>query len=152
MLLVGPTIPDKSKDGGQTNLVKPLQAWPMQVLTSHRKHKMTLDLHGNSYCIARHTGKQGVHPVNASQVADKKSITENNDNNNDIDITSSAPTLNKHQKARKEGNSKERKSYHLFTECTNTQNFQLHKFVATTEELLNDTACVQEQCYIHERT
>ena len=81
----------------------------MQVLTSHRKHKMTLDQHGNSYCVACHTGKQGVHPANLSQVADEKSITENNDNNNNIDITPSAPTLNKHQKARKERNSKERK-------------------------------------------
>ena len=38
------------------------------------KHKMTLDLHRNSYCIARCAAE------------DESSTTENNDYNNNIDI------------------------------------------------------------------
>ena len=117
MLLLGPPSPDTSIEKSQTKVLRLLLKWRLQVSTSHRKNKLTLDLDRNSYRIAHRTYEQGAHLANASQVAVEKSTTENNDNNNNIDITSSASTLNKHQKfiQRKET------SYHLFTECTNTQ-------------------------------
>lgn len=109
---------------------------------------MTLDVHINSYRIACCVGEQGARPANISQVADKKSTTENNDNSNNIDTISSAPTLNKHQKARLIKGKKE-----VIIPSLNVQtlrNFQFHELVASGEVLLNDIGCVQEHRYIHE--
>ena len=94
MLVIAPSMPYLSRERCHTNVVKLLCEWQRQVSTTHRKHEITLDLHRYPYRIARHAGEQGARPASVSQVADEKSTTENNYNNNNIDITSS--TLNKH--------------------------------------------------------
>ena len=88
----------------------------MQVLTSHKKHKMTLDLHRNACSITRNTGKHGVHNANVSSAAEEKPVTKNNDNNNDIHITSSALTLNKHQKQERNATQRHLQRMHKHSE------------------------------------
>ena len=81
--------------------------------------------------------EQGVHPtVNVSQVADEKPDTENNVNNNNVDIASLTSSLNKHQKLKllKEKNE-------VIINSPNVRilrNFQLHELVTSAEWLLND--------------
>ena len=93
-------MPDRSKGRSQINAVKLFQEWRPQVSTIQRKHKMSFDLRRSSYHITRRAGEHRSRLANVSWASDKKSTAENNGNNNNIDITSSASTLTKHQKAR----------------------------------------------------
>ena len=80
--------------------------------------------------------KQGARLASVSQVADEKLDTENNVNNNNIDITSSTSPLNKHQKVRLVKGRNE-----VIITSPNVcilRNFRLNELVALAEWLLND--------------
>ena len=82
------THPKRLKEKSQMIILKLLLKWRLQVSTSHRKNKMTLHLDRNSNRIAHGTDEQGAYPVNVPQISDERSTTENNDNNNNIGVTS----------------------------------------------------------------
>ena len=82
------THPKRLKEKSQMIILKLLLKWRLQVSTSHRKNKMTLHLDRNSNRTAHGTDEQGAYPVNVSHISNKRSTTENNDNNNNIGVTS----------------------------------------------------------------